>query len=239
MHQSYAEANGGLKAAITLQRGVNTLRTTDSVEEHPVLRERQRLAEELHSGPIAVIWYLGAKCQQAKERLTSGNLTEAMGMLQRLEELMEDYERSLLALASAERTDGGHDGLIPLVSQCLEELQRRSGVKTSLRVEGSLRYLSPAAGAKLAGILREALINTGKHARATAVELAVCEEPLGLRLLLVDDGVGCKDRPLNAECREQWGIKFMRGRIREMGGKLGLRSGRSGGFSIELFVPWQ
>jgi two-component system nitrate/nitrite sensor histidine kinase NarX len=232
------EALGGLADPATAPHkaaGESPVRNSQGLS---VLSERRRMAEELHKGPIQILWYLDANVWQVQQLAASGRLTETSSILHRLELALQDYEASLLRLTPQSMNDDNQD-FICLVTACLKKFTEGSGLRTSLRAEGCFSSLSAAAMAMLLSVLQEALVNVRKHAHATAVEITLRGERRGLRLTLADDGVGCGRRLLSARNWEHWGVKLMRMTVEEMRGTLEVRAGAGRGFQLVLFVPWR
>ena len=89
--------------------------------------------------------------------------------------------------------------------------------------------LSPDIERPLALVLREAVTNIARHARATRAEIRFAREGGQLRMRIVDDGRGAGGAEGN-------GIAGMRARVRELGGSLAFASVR-GGTTLEVALP--
>jgi len=203
-----------------------------------VLSERRRMAEELHNGPIQILWYLDVNVWQAQQLADLGRPADTSSILHRLNLALQDYEASVLGLTPQWMNDRQQD-FISLITAYLERFREGSDLRISLRVEGCFPSLSAAATAKLLSVLQEALANVLKHASATSVAVTLRGERHGLRLILADDGVGCSRRLLYARNGEHWGVKLMRTKVKEMGGKLEMRARAGRGLRLALFIPWQ
>jgi signal transduction histidine kinase len=80
-------------------------------------------------------------------------------------------------------------------------------------------------------VLREALTNVGRHARASQVVITIAAAD-ELRLVVADDGVGIGDG--NAA---GLGLKNLRQRAERLGGNVELGRSREGGTRLTWHVP--
>jgi two-component sensor histidine kinase len=93
--------------------------------------------------------------------------------------------------------------------------------------------LAPSQRRHLLLLVKEAMTNVARHARATHVHVVVSLASRRLRIVVEDDGVGFDD----ASSAEGTGLRSLRRRARELGAMLDLRSSPGAGTRIELDVP--
>jgi signal transduction histidine kinase len=85
-------------------------------------------------------------------------------------------------------------------------------------------------------IVREAILNSFKHAHARRITSAIHFERAAFRVVITDDGDGVAPEFLEKEGRERhWGIRGMRERAEKIRGTLHIRSSEAG-TSVELNV---
>ena len=111
---------------------------------------------------------------------------------------------------------------------------------TQLVVEecGRPKEMNPLASLEVRRILSEALINALRHAKAATVRLTLDYSDRELLARVHDDGVGIPSSVLAAGGRPgHWGLKSMRERAAQLGGRLEIRSGNGKGTLYELRVP--
>ena len=91
--------------------------------------------------------------------------------------------------------------------------------------------VSDSLAEEVLAVLREALTNVGKHARASQVVITIAagEE---LRLVVADDGVGIGDATSAG-----LGLKNLRQRAERLGGGAELGTSREGGTRLTWHVP--
>ena len=114
----------------------------------------------------------------------------------------------------------------------LADVSPALGFEPGLRLSGVLegRLLDDLVDDALA-VLREALTNVARHARARSADVDVAASAGRLTLEVVDDGVGI-GRPERAS-----GLANMRRRAEQRGGSLTIEERRSGGTCVSWSVP--
>ncbi|HEY3710216.1 MAG TPA: sensor histidine kinase [Amycolatopsis sp.] len=171
----------------------------------------QAMESELDTDPDAVRRHLALAGRTARE-----NLAEARAMV--------------AALAPSELASGS-------LQEALRRQASRVADETALLVEcdvdSPLPSLKTAAEVVLLRGAQEALTNVRKHAKATTVLIRLSAVDSGVRLLVRDDGEGFSP----AEPTDGFGLRGMRSRVEQVGGRLSVRSDRGDGTELELEVP--
>jgi signal transduction histidine kinase len=203
-----------------------------------MLAERQRLAGDIHdtiaqgftsivmlvqaaeaeigSDPAAARTHLGLAAETARE-----NLAEA---------------RALVAALAPVQLDGGKldDALRRLAGQTASQL----GVSGDFQVGGSPRPLDTSAEVMLLRVCQEALANVRKHARARRAWVRLSYDPAMVRMEVGDDGAGFDPAVEGGgEVGGGYGLRGMRARVDEAGGRLTVRSAPGAGTSVCVEVP--
>jgi signal transduction histidine kinase len=105
-------------------------------------------------------------------------------------------------------------------------------------VAGERRTLTPAAEACLYRVAKESVSNVVKHAQASRFQVRIEYEPDGVRLEIVDDGVGFeRSAKVPADREEGIGLKSIEERIRREGGELAVASEPGKGTKIAVRIP--
>lgn len=196
--------------------------------------ERRRIAADLHDGPVqdlaGISYSLSAAAQtegspQARETLhqAAAGTRDSMRRLRSL--LVEIHPPNLRA-----------SGLEAALADLLAPLQAR-GAETSLRLDPSLG-LGEEAERTVYRAAAEALRNVERHADANRVAVAVEERDDGVRLVVVDDGIGFG--PGDRERRREEGhvgLSLLEELAGRAGGRLAVRSAPGDGTTFELELP--
>jgi signal transduction histidine kinase len=122
-----------------------------------------------------------------------------------------------------------------------EELgQASGGGSEALRVvvEGVAKPLRPILRDEIYRIIREALSNAFRHARAQHIEAEIVYGKTLFRVRIRDDGEGIDPNILDHhEPAGHWGLVGMRERAKRIGGQLEVWSEHKAGTEVELTVP--
>lgn len=193
--------------------------------------ERMRLARELHDRLGQDLAALGFELD---------TLAEAHPRLPEVAESVRGLARALRHTLTDLRADvdESHD-LASGLAVFLARVESRSGVQTSLRLEGGegrLR-LPMAVEQELLRVAQEAVVNVERHAHATAVTVTVRRTGGSVDLVVADDGVGLAMSSEGASARGRYGLLGMRERAESLGGRLLVRSEPGCGTVVSCSVP--
>jgi signal transduction histidine kinase len=97
------------------------------------------------------------------------------------------------------------------------------------------RMVSPEARHNLLLIVKEALSNIARHARAREVLLRVAASEKQVAITIQDDGCGFSNAPDNSSCD---GLRNMRQRAEEIGGQFKLDSQPGQGTCVGVIYSW-
>ena len=127
-------------------------------------------------------------------------------------------------------------GLNGAIEETTDEFRNRTGLPVTVRNTLVGIELSPNEQVHVIHILREALINVEKHARATEILVTMSRRESGAVVLTVEDnGVGI---PEQAGRYRHFGLTIMRERAEALGGELTIeRAAPEGGTRVILTVP--
>lgn len=194
-----------------------------------LMEERQRIARELHDTVIQDVIGVGMQISADVDAETDAHRQERdLERVQRLEEATRNLRRAVFELrGSSLRSSTPND-----VSDLLAEASRMLGHVPTVTFRGPVDRLPPALADDLVAVLREALANVARHARATRTEVTVGVVDETLTLTVDDDGVGVDGRS-----RAGYGLDSVEDRARRHGGELSLGPGPAGGTRLEWTCP--
>jgi PAS domain S-box-containing protein len=203
-----------------------------------MLHERERLARELHDSLGQVLGYAGFQVDAASKLVQDGQSRAATAQLERLAEVVReahaDVREHILNLSAAPAPG---QPFIPALRHYLEGFSHNYAIQTLLKVDERLgdEPFPPDDQMQILRILQEALSNTRKHGQAHCVHVTFALEEQLVRLTIQDDGSGFD--PTQAAGEGHFGLKFMRDRADELGGKLRLESSPGEGTRLILEIP--
>jgi signal transduction histidine kinase len=232
----------GLFAALTaVAGGVWTRRTVNRnarVREQyrVILAERSRLASELHDtleqGLAGIQLQLGAVGKTLDS--SPEKARRALGIAsQMLRYSLSEARRSVMDLRheALETRD-----LAGALSDVALQMTTGTSLNATVRTIGPVRPLGRSDEHHLLRIGLEAVTNTIKHARATAVDVVLRFEEDAVHLVVTDDGTGFVEaRP--DRIAGHFGIRGIEERVGKIGGTLQLGNQSGGGAVVAVRVP--
>jgi signal transduction histidine kinase len=212
-------------------------------EEAAALRERSRIAREIHdvlahSLSGLMLQLEGARMLAARPN-PDGQLPDALERAHHLARAgLEEARRAIGALRDEELP--GPDRL----DQLAVEFSRDSSIEATLEVSGTPRRLDSQRSLTLYRVAQEALTNARKHGQPERVELHLVYEPDGTRLVIQDRQPGDRittgargpDGDPAGGGRTGYGLTGMRERAELIGGSL-RATPTADGFRVELWIP--
>jgi signal transduction histidine kinase len=189
---------------------------------------RRRVAESIHDGPVQELIGLDMILSAARSAADGGRAAEARDLIDEARELTTRNVRAL------------RDEIVELgpyafqeitfetaIEACLPVWQRRYGFEVRLAIERV--ELPPEMAGDLFRIAQEAVVNAGRHAGATTVELSLRTLGPVVELRVADNGHGFNgDEPLVASEPGHLGLASMRERAELMDGRMKIDSSDRG-----------
>ncbi len=201
-----------------------------------VLEERSTIARELHDSIAQSLSF--ARIQLLRLKLSiEGNAekTASLEIFKELEEGVVTAYRQLREVLTAFRIQIKSQGLSGAVEEAVEEFRNRTGCPVSVTSHVAGYELSANAQVHLSYILREALVNIEKHAKATRVEIKLEHDADGsLRLEVLDNGIGI---PESAEKAMHFGLNIMKERAEALNATITVGRRPEGGTAVVLVCP--
>jgi signal transduction histidine kinase len=218
------------QAAIAIENA----RLRHQVEELAVIKERQRLAHELHDSVTQSLYSMNLFAEAAGGLIASGNSERALDHLHQLRETAQESLREMrLMIFELHPPELEKEGLVAALQARLDSVENRGGLQCKLLVEGDER-LAIAVEEELYRIAIEALNNVLKHARArhVTVHLRFTEERAYLEV--ADDGVGFP--PSCRAVKGGLGLSGMEERARRIGASFKIASEHGEGSRVMVEV---
>ncbi|WP_075879202.1 histidine kinase [Vreelandella massiliensis] len=219
-----------LATAIYLQQRI------EEQQQLSLIKERTIIARELHDSLAQSLSYL--KMQVARlERMQIKQLPmeQQQSVMHDLREGLNSAYRQLRELLSTFRLSLDKPGLQPALQQTVDEFSARLGFPVEFTYQVPPHLLSANEEVHLLQIVREALANTLKHARAHWAHVSLTFEHAELHLAIEDDGIGLSD---DQSPPMHYGLIIMRDRARNIEATLNFKNRSEGGTGVYLcFTP--
>ncbi|WP_278195524.1 sensor histidine kinase, partial [Streptomyces sp. AN091965] len=207
-------------------------------EELAVLKERDRIARDLHDLAIQRIFATGMTLQSATRMIEHPDAAERVARAVRdLDTTVEIIRSTIFELRSA-GDDRGGPGLRHRLPETARLAAQSLGFSPSLRIDGPVDSTVPADVAEhVLAVAAEALSNVARHARAGRADVVLAVPATGdaLTLTVTDDGAGISG-PGNSAGRSG-GLVNLRSRAEQYAGSLTVESPEAGGTRIVWRVP--
>lgn len=201
--------------------------------EESRIREKKRIAQELHDGVLGRLF--GTRLNlDSLNKMTDDEavtrrveyLNELKNIEQDIREISHDLNREKYALIN---------NFLAILNNLLEEQKASFNTQVTCEIDEDIDWdkLSNTIKINLYRIVQEALQNMNKYAQATKVKIAIKASPVGLTLVIADNGIGF-DTNLK---RKGIGIQNMNSRANEMQATLDIQSKKGKGTTLTVEIP--
>ncbi len=193
-----------------------------------LLEERDRIARDLHDHVIQRLFAAGLTVQS----VLSGRAANSSDRLNRVVDDIDETIRQIRATIFALQTRP--DPPAAVRTQLLETVEEASTTMESpprIRFSGPIDSLTAELLEDLRAVLREALSNVARHAKADSVKVDLVLADGALTLDVADDGIGI------GKTTRSSGLANMRYRAERYGGQLLISPGTERGTTVRWKVP--
>ena len=229
----FAEEDEALAEALAVAAGIaiENNRLNDRVRLLSVADDRDRIARDLHDRIIQRVFAVGMKLQEAARLRDVDQVVARVDMaVDDLDATMNEIRAAIFELGASTLPGGLRRGVHELATELAPMLGARVDVVFHGPVDNGV---SQRTTDNVLAVLREALTNAGKHARATrfAVTLSVADD---VTLDVVDNGVGIES---SIATSSGLGLVNLRKRAERLHGVFVVENLASGGTLVRWRVP--
>lgn len=201
------------------------------------LSERRRIAQDLHDDLLQGFVSSSIQLNVVAENLpydspVRKSLTNIETQLRTIVDKGREKVSNLRT--SFDRNDVYLDETL---NDAMSEIKGSYAGEVTILIEGERRFLNPTIHDTVYYILREAIINAIKHAKAKNIEVTLAFRKKDVVLTVRDDGKGIEDDIIRSGKTGHWGMKMMRERADEIGAKFKIWTLPSHGSQVEVTVP--
>jgi signal transduction histidine kinase len=200
------------------------------VEQLATMRERNRLAREVHDTLGHYLTVINVQLEVVT-KLIDSNPARAKEAAVKAKALASEGLNEIRRSVSALRPTPLEDKPLPEAIRGLIETSRDAGLMVTFEQTGAARTLSPELETVLYRAAQESLTNIRKHAHASAanVQLTYTQDAVSLRVR--DNGVGRTGDEDNV------GLSALRERVTALNGTVLAENHLEGGFVLEVMLP--
>lgn len=195
--------------------------------------ERKNLSRELHDHVAQVLTGLRMELGRLERASGPGSMiaTTAAGCKQLVDELFSTVRNLALGLRPSMLDDFG---LQAAIEWLVRDFMRRYAVNVDLQVSGDVDALPEKHRTCVYRVTQEALTNCARHAKASAITIAMVSDATGLRVRISDNGVGVDP----SVPRRGFGLRGIEERVKELGGVVTIaRQSAAGGTMLTIQLP--
>ena len=193
--------------------------------------ERRRIARELHDSAGQTLVALDmnlASIQREAKQLSPQALKTCSESLDLVKELSREL-RTISHLLHPPLLDEA--GLPSAVRWYVEGFAERSKIRVNLDLDANLGRLSSECETAIFRIVQESLTNIHRHSGSPTASISISRTRREVRLGVHDQGKG-----ISGSMKRGVGIQGMHERVRQLGGRLQINSGK-GGTSVVAILP--
>jgi signal transduction histidine kinase len=225
------------------QRLAGRTRETEELRlnaESALEAERQRIAGDFHDGPLQN--FIGFQMRLEVLRKTLDRDTPSgLRELRELQEQSKSQVRELRAFLRGMRpVKVAGDNLAASLRRLVSDFQKDSSTTTTFQCGDGLDFDVPETSLEVLQIVREALHNVQKHAKATRVAVTVNDAGNWLEISIEDNGLGFPfSGSYTLEELEllRMGPMSVQRRVRSLGGQLLVESHPGRGAALKIRLP--
>lgn len=199
--------------------------------------ERTRISRDIHDTVAQALSSIRLLAHAGADHTGDADAARTFEQVEMLAgDSLADVRRIVAALVPAELED---EALAAALRRMLDRTHNEVGLQTELYVDDALPLLSTEIEVALLRTAQSALANVRLHAKATRVVMSLIDAEDTVRLDIIDDGSGFD---LNAwdstsDAASSYGLRFMRARLRELGGGIDIESAPGEGTAISVYLP--
>ena len=201
------------------------------------IAERARISRDIHDTIAQALSSIRLLAHAGAGRTEDPDAARTLAQVETLAgDSLADVRRIVAALAPAELDD---DALAAALQRMLDRIRDETGLQGELHVDDSMPILPTEVEVALLRTAQSALANVRLHARASRVVMSLIDTDDTVRLDILDDGTGF-DQPAweqDADAGSSYGLRFMRARLRELGGGLDIESTPGEGTALSIHLP--
>lgn len=206
-----------------------------------VTLERLMLAGEVHDSLAQSLTWMRMRLALLRSAIDQGDRVSAERCLKDLDQSLAGAHGRMRELISDFRTRMDPQGLPQALQQVVQQLRGVAEVDIEICDEAGGLELGAEQELQVFHIVREALVNVAKHARARHARVRLARRHGQIRIDVDDDGIG----PGRDECEgsgaarrgDHFGLDLMRERARLIGGRIELVARSDRGTSLRLSFP--
>ncbi|MEA5154444.1 sensor histidine kinase [Raineyella sp.] len=202
------------------------------------IAERTRISRDIHDTIAQALSSIRLLAHAGSNRTDDPDAARTLAQVEALAGgSLADVRRIVAALAPAELED---DALAAALQRMLDRANDETGLQVDLHVDDTLPILPTEVEVALLRTAQSALANVRLHSGATRVVASLIDADDSVRLDIIDNGTGFDLTAWEQDTETagtSYGLRFMRARLRELGGGLDIESAPGEGTAVSVHLP--
>ncbi len=201
--------------------------------------ERRKLAADLHDSVGQTLAYAQIRLEMLNSEIENKKINDSISEITDIVEKANNDAHTLIVELSPPVL---HElGIESAIEWQVEQMQEQYGLKCIFNYQQDTKeQLDTDRQIALFRAMRELLINTAKHAKATCARISIERDDSSVSITTNDDGVGFDPMQLKPEFNKNggFGLFNVRERMGYFGGKVDILSEPGDGARIKLTMPF-
>jgi signal transduction histidine kinase len=217
--------------AVQATLALQLARQRRDTEQLSIFKDRDRIARDLHDLVIQRLFATGMQLEGSMRFMDRPEATQHVQQaVDDLDQTIKEIRSTIYALQRPERSTSR--SLRARIVDLIDDYSEVLGFTPALRLEGLIdTRISTTVGENLLAVLREALSNTARHAKASRVDVTIAVDDTTVTETISDDGIG-----LPASGRRS-GLANLQARAEGLDGSFSATNAPEGGTEIVWRVP--
>ncbi len=205
-----------------------------------VTEERERLARDMHDNLGQMLGFINLQAQGIRQELINAGVESVSHKLDKLVDVTQSTHNDMREYIHNARNAAFMDkNFITALSKNISIFKEQTDIKVKLDIPSEFtgEELKPNIRINILNILKEALNNVRKHAKAENVRVSLSISQEQLCASIEDDGKGFESEHENNHTKAKYGLSIMRERAFEIGGQIEIESVEGKGSRVVLYIP--
>jgi signal transduction histidine kinase len=202
-----------------------------TARELDVLADRDRIARDLHDHVIQRLFAVGLAMQSTHRRTKSPDLQRRLGdSIDQMHEIVQEIRTAIFDLHGGAAGQTGVR-LRNRLHDAIADLTDEAEVHPTVSMAGTLDTVPPHLAEHAEAVVREAVSNAVRHARARNLVVNVAVKDDELRINVSDDGIGIPPDVTHS------GLRNLHERAEDAGGTFSVTPREGGGTHVDWIAP--
>jgi PAS domain S-box-containing protein len=227
------DSAGQPRYALVLVADVTQRRQAEKQMADAMVAEQRRLGQELHDGLVQQLTGLGMIARSLQDRLRSESHPQADAVGELCGLIREAQRQGRAMLKGLRPVEVDAHGLMAAIEDLATGTETWYGIPCSVRFDQPVQVEDTNIATQLFYIVREAVANAVRHAKAKHIEIRLDEKDEGILLQVRDNGVGITAA---LQAAEGMGLRIMRYRASLIGATVDLATAEAGGTVVTCML---